>query len=190
MNRAVDTLIELNISRNCIGGGSLEMLATAMKKSQSIKRLDLSHNNLKENAVTSLAALLRSNESRLKEVNLSSNSINDEDVSLLISSLESNDKVQTLDLEHNDMVTKEGWAAASKQLLKVVCNNTSVSEVIKSNHTLQSIWSPRNIELEAGFRWDYKLDEGPQPPIDGFFQQYLDIEEIWLRLISTFYRPS
>ena len=113
MNRAVDTLIELNLSCNFIGGGSLDMLVTAMKKSQSIKRLDLSRNKLKENAVASLVTLLRSNQSSLQEVNLSSNSINDEDVSLLVSSLKSNDKLQTLNLEHNDMITKEGWTAAS-----------------------------------------------------------------------------
>ena len=108
MNRAVDTLIELNLSCNFIGGGSLDMLVTAMKKSQSIKRLVLSRNKLKENAVASLVTLLRSNQSSLQEVNLSSNSINDEDVSLLVSSLKSNDKLQTLNLEHNDMITKEG----------------------------------------------------------------------------------
>ena len=86
--------------------------------------------------------LLESQVSNLEELNFSNNSIDSEDASNLINALVNNTKLKTLNLKNNGWITNEGWASILRCLLQLVCDTSSISNIMNSNHTLSSLAEP------------------------------------------------
>mmetsp|Transcript_23799 Transcript_23799/g.42828 ORF Transcript_23799/g.42828 Transcript_23799/m.42828 type:complete len:137 (-) Transcript_23799:1711-2121(-) len=78
---------------------------------------------------TSLAELLRSQETNLTELDLSRNPINDNCAVILTDSLSN-----VLDLDKNSGITARG----ASSILKCVCNTSSINGAIGPNHSLSS----------------------------------------------------
>jgi len=134
MNRSEDTLEKLDLSNNHFGDIDLDKLFLVLNRNKKMTRLDLSRTGFGLRGCTLLAKLLENQESSLERLSLSGNSINDESAIILAESLTKNTKLKRLYLDGNDGVTK-GWLA----ILQLVCNCSSINDVMKSNHTLHSV---------------------------------------------------
>lgn len=132
MNRTADTLKSLDLRHNNLGDCNLDSLVTLFSKCTKLTSLWLCSNGIDQRVCVSLDQLLKSPESNLEYLHLSDNAINDEGVKILADLLSNNTKLRTLDLHGNNNISESGWLS----LLKLICNTSSMTTVNKSNHTL------------------------------------------------------
>ena len=134
LNRSEDTLKLLNIGFNSewFRDDALDILVQALTKCRKLKTLSLSGNEIGQRGCTSLTALLESPGSILEFLHLNKTSLVRECILVLTKSLANkNTKLKWLDLGKNSSIST-GWV----DVLKLVCNSSSIKEVIESNHTL------------------------------------------------------
>ena len=100
----------LQLSHNDLGDdASVTMLAEVIKKNQSLQILDFSHNSIGDKGAVMLAEALRENQS-LQILNLSDNSIGDKGAVMLAEALRENQTLQSLNLACNH-ISDEGVSA-------------------------------------------------------------------------------
>ena len=100
----------LQLSHNDLGDdASVTMLAEVIKKNQSLQILDFSHNSIGDKGAVMLAEALRENQS-LQILNLSYNSIGDKGAVMLAEALRENQTLQSLNLACNH-ISDEGVSA-------------------------------------------------------------------------------
>ena len=137
-NRSADTLERLNLSEHRIGlrGIYLDKLVyTLQMKCRRLISLNLDDNEIGRNGCISLAKLLKNEESKLEELHLYDNSLDSDCAIILADALSRNTTLKRLGLRGNRKINTSGWAA----ILKLVCNTSSINNVIESNHTLRSV---------------------------------------------------
>jgi len=132
LNRSEDTLKVLRLSRNHFSDIDLDELVLVLGRSRKLTSLGLGHNGIGLRGCTSLARLLGNQDSNLTDFHLSANSIDDESAIILADSLAKNTKLRFLCLEGNNGITTPGWSS----ILKIVCNSSSINDVMNSNHNL------------------------------------------------------
>ena len=111
----------------------------------------MGHGRIGRNGCTALAELLKG-ESTLEELSLSNNDIDSESAVKLATALAKNNKLRKLNLRGNTAITAPGWSA----LLKLVCNSSSLAEVMASNHTLNDLGIPTVALIQSQqFSTDY-----------------------------------
>jgi len=118
-----------------------------------LQKLGLSGNNIGREGCTTLANLLRNEESSLIYLGLDNTGIDNEGAELLATSLENNNKLETLCLQGNG-ITEKGYKAFSKLLVDV----SSVESTHNSNHTLKVLKLPPL--TGAGMYWLREIVRG------------------------------
>ena len=160
---STDTLTELDLSGNCIGNSDLDKLTEALKRNTKVTRLNLAANAIGGAGVASLVTLLESGNGNgaddtcncnLEELILSTNAIRYDHALTLIRALKGNKKLTTLDLKNNGWITCESWARLLQQVLRLVCDGSSIARVMESNHTLSSLAGPYESYALGGLRED------------------------------------
>jgi hypothetical protein len=133
--RSLEPFLISNPSLKCciIGLSGINILSNTLsnRSEYALKRM----NTTMTWGCTSLANLLGNEESNLTCWYLDLNSIDNDCVVILTNSLAHNTKLRELYLFGNNAITNEGWSA----LLKLVCNSSSVKDVMESNHTLEDV---------------------------------------------------
>lgn len=132
LNRTEDPLPSLDLGGNGFGDINLDQLVLALSRKKEFRRLYLDGNGIGRKGCTSLAKLLKDQESNLSWLWLQNNDIDDECVLILADSLVKNTKLARLELGTNNGITAVGWSA----ILALVCNSSSIGAVTNSNHTL------------------------------------------------------
>ena len=137
LRRSEDTLENIDLNENNFGDINLDMLVRPLIKCSRLKLLLLRYNYIGINGCTSLANLLKNGESNLAHMDLSNNLIDNKCFIALTISLAGNKKtkLKTLQLWGNNGITASGWVA----LLKLVCNFSSINNVVESNHNLHNM---------------------------------------------------
>ena len=105
----------LQLSHNDLGDNAgVTMLAEVIKKNQSLQILDLSHNSIGDKGAVMLAEALKENQT-LQSLSLSWNHIGDEGVDAFVKALKGNRSLYFLDLSDNDI-----YIAGAEALLKLL----------------------------------------------------------------------
>ena len=142
MNRTADTLKTFFLDGNNLGDCNLDGLVTALSTCTRLTTLSLRENNIVQRGCTSLAHLLKNSESNLEYLHLSDNAINDEGVGILTDSLSNNTNLRRLSLsdfnKSGNRIRGSGWMS----LLKLVCDTSSMTAVVESNHTFGELHAP------------------------------------------------
>ena len=116
-------------------------------KPKHLKTLFLAANGINADGCRQIAKLLQGGDATLKTLNLEDNNIDDEGVGILVSALQSNKSLETLDLELNSGISRQGQTV----LLKLVNDISSIEATLQSNHTLTdlslSVDLDRNISI-------------------------------------------
>ncbi|KAL9182171.1 hypothetical protein ACHAXT_012823 [Thalassiosira profunda] len=136
LGRLSDTLTYLRLQGSRLGDVDLGKLVEALMRNVHLEWLNLDKTGIGSKACESLAKLL-SNHPTLNSLELSDNAIGDDEVSLLVDSLteNTNSNLEELCLDGNEGITSMGWS----MLLKLLCNSSTIENVLKSNHTLRSL---------------------------------------------------
>ena len=137
-NRSKDTLERLNLSEHHIGLGGIyleKLVYTLHTKCKSLRSLNLDDNGIGRKGCTLLAKLLKNEESKLEELHLYDNSLDSDCAIILADALLRNTTLKRLGLRGNRKINTSGWAA----ILQLVCDTSSINNVIESNHTLSSV---------------------------------------------------
>ncbi|KAM3920511.1 NACHT, LRR and PYD domains-containing protein 12-like, partial [Leptodactylus fuscus] len=151
---------ELHLDGNLLPDTSCNQLAYGIRNNQSLKRLDLSYNNLSGPHFSDLMAALSSPACRIQELHLSSNNLPDTSCTQLASGIRNNQSMKILDLSGNRLSGphfSDLMAALSSpdcriqelhlgynnlpdtsctQLASVIRNNPSLKRLVLSNNSL------------------------------------------------------
>ena len=106
-------LVKLDIARCQIGNRSSEALGSLLSSMNSLKELDMSHENITSQGWQTLFTSLHGSNLHLVKLNLSGNTIDDEGIQLLIPLLSNKIYLKILNLSSNKRVTPSGWQALS-----------------------------------------------------------------------------
>ena len=195
--RSADTLQELDLSCNDIGpDADLQQLVLALKRSRSLKRLNLANTHIGSPGASSLAELLLGNGGcnseglyldpweietsclSLQELNVSGNNFRAGDCLSLAGALADNNrntKLKTLNLKSNGWLTVDNWSGVLRRVLHLVCDRSDVQAVVNSNHKLSSLADPYDPD-------DVELGEEltmftPWQPVTPIFNTALGVED-------------
>ncbi|KAL9179928.1 hypothetical protein ACHAXT_007898 [Thalassiosira profunda] len=131
LGRSEHILEYLNLSNNPIGDVNMDVLVLALERNR-LTSLNLCSTGIGKRSCESLAKLLGSPLSALDSLCIGGNDIDDAAISLLVDALASNTELGEFDLSDNDGITNVGWT----NLLKLLCNGSSIDGVVKSNHSI------------------------------------------------------
>ena len=143
-NRKDNTLTMLLLDGNNLGDCNLDSLVTSLSTCTKLISLSLGENGIGRRECTYLAQLLKSSESNLGYLYLKDIIIDDEAVDILTDSLSKNTKLRGLALVGNN-ITGSGW----RSLLKLICDTSSMTAVVESNHTLNCLWLFGDARMQA-----------------------------------------
>jgi len=113
MQRRGTQLVKLDISRCQIGNRSSEALGSLLSSMNSLKELNMSHENITSQGWQTLFTSLHGSNLHLVKLHLSGNTIDDEGIQLLIPLLSNMISLKELKLSSNKRVTPTGWQALS-----------------------------------------------------------------------------
>lgn len=141
MRCSTNTLKELDLSDNIriVNDNNLDKLFQALTM-KGVKCLNLSGNILVGESMDSLRRLLERKDSMIEELCISRNFISAETADQLISSLKNNIKLRRFDLGGD-----QDKSSTFQSVLQLVCDNSSISGVLKSNHTLFALVGSYNV---------------------------------------------
>ena len=125
--RSADTLRGLDLSENPIGDVDLDKLLAA---GNNISDLQLASTGIGLRGFSSLAKLLRLPDCKLRTLHVQNNPIDKEAKAILEDSLAKNAHPTGLHLDVDD---------GGCTVLKLVCNGSSISNILGSNHVLHSV---------------------------------------------------
>jgi len=135
LNRSRTSLKRLSISGNNFGSADLSplLLSSNNKNTLTKKKPWLDGNRVGAQDGGSRGTQLPT--SNLEELYLHDNSMDNESVLVLADSLTKNNHLKVLSLAGNNAITAEGWSA----MLNLVCNRSSINDIVNSNHTLNDL---------------------------------------------------
>jgi Ran GTPase-activating protein (RanGAP) involved in mRNA processing and transport len=96
----------LNLWGNQFKAESIFILTNILNGNRTLRELDLSYNQLKNEGVRTLCDVLALNTCVIKEIDLSSNGITDKGVEYIADMLQKNEKLRALVLNHNEITDK------------------------------------------------------------------------------------
>ena len=130
------SLKSLKLHGNAIGTASVKnIVRTIQRCCPDLEELNLQDiSSIGYDCCETIASLLRRPSSRLTSLDLWSCSIDDRCALLLADALKRNTSLRTMILEENN-ITAEGWKAFST----LVCNKSSLTETVTSNHMLEDL---------------------------------------------------
>ena len=147
--RSANSIEEIDLSYNRLGLGSLDnedmkdCFLEILNNLISVKRLK-AYTGIGRRESAPLADLLGCKSmSNLEELDLSGN---DTDRLLLVKALTDNNALKTLNLGCHHIEEEE--ESIRKQWLQLVCNGSSISSTMKSNHSISSCSEPRDDSRE------------------------------------------
>lgn len=120
---------------------ALGYLVEAIHGHPRLRVLKLDRNEIGWNSIALLAALLEGRDSKLDALSLQGNAITTAEAMFIAGSLAGNNTLVTLDLAGNRI-----FEAGIKAFLKLLCDDSTIEKTYLSNHTLQSLGSPRRRE--------------------------------------------
>ena len=107
----------LYISNNEINDEGIEALVPALKNCCRLQSLNICENpSITTRGWQSLATILEAPNFKLERLDISSNNVDDEAVASFVNALTRNHMMNTLDLDNNHSITAEGWEALLKLL--------------------------------------------------------------------------
>jgi hypothetical protein len=125
----------------------------------SLKKLDLSNNNIGDKGLNVLATVLKVNKSII-DLNLSNNNIGDKGASEIAEALKQTKSIDTIDLSNNNI----GYIGASKIVESLRQNRTLEHIILYNNHMTYSTLFKLNKEL--GNQWSrIHIDKLVKPPL-------------------------
>ena len=89
-------------------------------------------NQIGQRGCTSLAKLLKNEDSKLESLDLHDNRLDDVCLNILVNALSNNAKLVSMDLADNNQITNSGRLV----FLPLVCNTSSIKSILGSNHTV------------------------------------------------------
>jgi len=142
----------LDLSYVDMTDATCRILCTALEANHlGLRSLELNGNRLKHGGCVAIATLLVNPNCVLNRLCLEHNQIDNQGAVALSNGLVNNKHLKTLLLHGNTAMTLQGM----NSLMKTVCNFTNVTDIINSNHTLQTLTLPtrvrfvhQNVELE------------------------------------------
>lgn len=182
LHRSSKTLEELDLGGNFIGDNHLDDLVKALIKMNSVNRLNLGDTCIVGKAAMSLKRLLENNSS-IEELNLSANhrrwtSIDAEVAVHLTQSLQHNNTLKRLNFGRKvvqpEPADEEWWSRVLPCVLQLICNTSSIDNVLNSNHTLSSI-GPHRFQDPEEMRnfFDMKSNSEDTNPLDALYNRCL-----------------
>ena len=131
----------LNSMTSHPGNIDLKVLVPALMKHTKLKYLGLVYAEIGRRGCTSIAKLLEYPKSILEELDLSNNQIDDGCAIMLANSLSQNRTLTKLEMKFDDDDRIDSSNGPFSRpvftaMLKLVCNTSSVTNIVKSNHTL------------------------------------------------------
>ena len=105
----------LNLWRNQFKFGSLSVLCHFLNDNRTLRELDLSYNQLKDEGVRMLSEVLALNTCVIRDLDLSSNQITDKGAKCLAKMLTTNKRLKILALNYND-ITNDGLISLAHAL--------------------------------------------------------------------------
>ena len=139
-NNPLKELKTIDLSRNPLVRESSNWhgLSKGLCQLHTLEELRLDRNDIGLNCCLALATLLKKKGMSLKRLSLQQNSINDRCISILVEALKANVTLERLDLSKNDGITAAGgW----NQVMKLLCDKTSIESTYRSNHSLKDLGS-------------------------------------------------
>ncbi len=139
----------------CSGCGIESIEIDNEQRPQHLQYLYLAHNSINADGCRELAKLLKGEDAILKDLSLSTNKIDDQGVDILVEALHKNTSLETLRLEENDGISKQGLI----KLLKLVNDISSITATFQSNHTLTLIICRNNEDEQIQRQIDMATNE-------------------------------
>ena len=144
------SLTYVDLSDNSIRNmPSVKLIAKYLARNPSLIGLDLSNNDMPSRSANVLIESLKKN-TNLQHLSLRCNNITDQSVPPIKDLLQINTTLSSIDLDYNNIHVKKG----RMELLKALCDPTSLDSIMNSNHTCSLIIVGRNYggthEVELG----------------------------------------
>ena len=130
--RTQATIHTVILTDNLLHDSDIDRLCHALSGCSNLEYLHLDQNYLECQACRALGTLLQQRGSKLDSVYLERNDLCNESVITLADSLKTNTTLTTLGIGTSTSVSAEGIQA----MLDLVCNCSSIKNIIESNHTL------------------------------------------------------
>ena len=142
------TVQHLNLSKCTVTDQDIIALGNALMRNSTLQTLDIAWgSSITSAGWQALSVYLRNHNSTLKKIIVHDTDMNDESLMVLLNALVNNTTLKALVAHPNDSIRDIGWQA----LADFLCDETSLSSIYTSNHTLQQFY--------AGFYYD---DDGPK----------------------------
>jgi len=114
-----------------------------------LRSLELNGNRLKHGGCVAIATLLANPNCVMNRLSLENNRITDQGAVALSNGLMNNKHLKTFLLVGNATMTSSGMM---KSLMRIVCNFPNVTDIINSNHTLQTLTLPTRVRATTPYQ--------------------------------------
>ena len=140
LNTKPTSLKYLNLSHTGLNDEECRILCTALESHHlGLRSLELNDNRLKHDGCAAIATTLLANRNCvLNRLCLEHNQIDNQGAVALSNGLVNNKHLKTLQLHGNNAMALQGM----NSLMKTVCNSPNVTDIVHSNHTLQTLTLP------------------------------------------------
>ena len=135
-----ESLLHIDLSCNSIRlMPSIKLIAKYLTRNPALVALNLNDNGIPVKSANLLMKALLKN-STLQQLYLSGNNLNDRNVPAITEVLQSNTTLRLLDLQYNNFKMRKG----RKDLLKLLCDTTSLDSIVNSNHSCSLVVAGSN----------------------------------------------
>lgn len=129
----------INLSYIYMNDEECRILCTSLESHHlGLRSLELNDNRLQNGGCVAIATLLVNPNCVLNRLCLQHNQIDNHGAVALSDGLTNNKHLKTLQLHGNNAMTLQGM----NSLMKTVCNSPNVTDIVNSNHTLQTLTLP------------------------------------------------